>query len=129
MARRKASENHEPGIAICSHGETGRRVTGGVMIVRRLADGALAFMFWHSTTLRNLPDVIAMSAEDKKTNSPPRPCIWSLLRQRGKFFSPLDRALHRLFADDCVDVAAYFLAMLGRVPVRANTRPCSAGSA
>jgi len=57
---------------------------------------------------RNLPDVIAMSTEDKN-NSPPRPCIWSIASSIAEFFAA-GSALHRLSRDDCVDVCGYFLA-------------------
>jgi MFS family permease len=59
------ARHHEPGIGELFRGDT-RRVTLWVVIVCGISLTAhWAFMFWHQQQLRNLPDVLAMSAEAK----------------------------------------------------------------
>ena len=64
-AARAQAQHHQPGIADLFRGET-RRITLWVMIVCGLSLTAhWAFMFWHQQHLRNLPDVLAMSSEQR----------------------------------------------------------------
>ena len=64
-AARAEAQHHQPGIADLFRGET-RRITLWVMIVCGLSLTAhWAFMFWHQQHLRNLPDVLAMSSEQR----------------------------------------------------------------
>ena len=61
----KANAQKPPGLAELFRGET-RRITIWVMIVCGISLTAhWAFMFWHQQHLRNLPDVLAMSAEQR----------------------------------------------------------------
>jgi len=62
-AARAQARNQQPGLAELFRGET-RRITIWVMIVCGISLTAhWAFMFWHQQHLRNLPEVLAMSAE------------------------------------------------------------------
>ena len=64
-AARAQAQHHQPGIADLFRGET-RRITLWVIIVCGLSLTAhWAFMFWHQQHLRNLPDVLAMSSEQR----------------------------------------------------------------
>ncbi|TAK97840.1 MAG: MFS transporter [Verrucomicrobia bacterium] len=64
-AAKASAKNHEPSIRELFRGES-RRVTVWVMIVCGISLTAhWAFMFWHQQHLRNLPDVLAMSSEEK----------------------------------------------------------------
>ena len=61
----KANAQKPPGLTELFRGET-RRITIWVMIVCGISLTAhWAFMFWHQQHLRNLPDVLAMSAEQR----------------------------------------------------------------
>ena len=62
-AAKAQAQNQQPGLAELFRGET-RRITIWVMIVCGISLTAhWAFMFWHQQHLRNLPEVLAMSAE------------------------------------------------------------------
>ena len=62
-AAKAQAQNQQPGLAELFCGET-RRITIWVMIVCGISLTAhWAFMFWHQQHLRNLPEVLAMSAE------------------------------------------------------------------
>ncbi|MEI8289613.1 MAG: MFS transporter [Verrucomicrobiota bacterium] len=62
-AARAQAQNQQPGLAELFRGET-RRITIWVMIVCGVSLTAhWAFMFWHQQHLRNLPEVLVMSAE------------------------------------------------------------------
>ena len=64
-AARASAQNQSPKISELFRGET-RRITIWVMIVCGISLTAhWAFMFWHQQHLRNLPDVLAMSDEQK----------------------------------------------------------------
>jgi len=64
-AARAGAKDHAPGIGELFRGET-RRITIWVMIVCGISLTAhWAFMFWHQQHLRNLPDVLAMTPEQR----------------------------------------------------------------
>jgi len=64
-AAKKEAGKREPGIAELFRGET-LRVTIWVMVVCGISLTAhWAFMFWYQQHLRNLPEVLAMTAEQK----------------------------------------------------------------
>jgi len=64
-AAKARAKNHAPGIGELFRGET-RPLTIWVMLVCGVSLTAhWAFMFWHQQHLRNLPDVITLSAEQK----------------------------------------------------------------
>ncbi len=62
-AAKAQAQNQQPGLAELFRGET-RSITIWVMIVCGISLTAhWAFMFWHQQHLRNLPEVLVMSAE------------------------------------------------------------------
>jgi len=64
-AAKVRAEHHEPGVGELFRGDT-RRVTLWVVIVCGVSLTAhWAFMFWHQQQLRNLPEVLALSPEQK----------------------------------------------------------------
>ena len=64
-AAKETSGQHEPGVSDLFRGET-RRITIWVVLVCGVSLTAhWAFMFWHQQHLRNLPEVLNWSAEQK----------------------------------------------------------------
>jgi MFS family permease len=111
------AKNHEPRIVELFRGET-RRVTIWVMVVCALSLTAhWAFMFWHQQHLRNLPDVMAMSAEQK--NKLASTAMYLVIGSSilGNFFAGWAARFIGYRATIAWMFAAYFLAMLGAYAV------------
>lgn len=112
-AARATAQHQPPRLADLFRGET-RRITVWVMIVCGISLTAhWAFMFWHQQHLRNLPDVLAMSAADK--NKLASTAMYLVIGSSilGNFFCG---ALARHFGYRAVIgwmFAAYFLLMTG----------------
>jgi MFS family permease len=116
-AAKTSAQNHQPGIAELFRGET-RRVTVWVMIVCGISLTAhWAFMFWHQQHLRNLPDVIAMSPEQKNKLASTAMYLVIGSSMIGNFFSGWISRFIGYRATIAWTFAAYFLAMLGAYAV------------
>jgi MFS family permease len=112
-AAKASAQNSAPKISELFRGET-RRITIWVMIVCGISLTAhWAFMFWHQQHLRNLPDVLAMSAEAKNKLASTAMYLVIGSSIAGNFFSG---ALARRFGYRPViawTFLAYFAAMFG----------------
>ena len=116
-AAKAGAQNHAPGMAELFRGNT-RRVTVWVMIVCGISLTAhWAFMFWHQQHLRNLPDVIALSAEDKNKLATKAMYLVIASSIAGNFFSGWIAKFIGYRATIAWTFAAYFLAMLGAYAV------------
>jgi MFS family permease len=116
-AAKVGARNHEPGIAELFRGET-RRITIWVMIVCGVSLTAhWAFMFWHQQHLRNLPDVMAMSAAEK--NKLASTAMYLVIGSSiiGNFFSGWIARFIGYRATIAWTFVVYFLAMLGAYAV------------
>ena len=112
-AARAGAQNKTPGIGELFRGET-RRVTVWVMIVCGISLTAhWAFMFWHQQHLRNLPDVLLLSAEDKNKLATKAMYLVIASSIAGNFFSGWLARLIGYRATIAWTFAFYFLAMLG----------------
>ena len=116
-AARTGAQNHAPGISELFRGKT-RRVTVWVMIVCGVSLTAhWAFMFWHQQHLRNLPDVIALSAEAKNKLATKAMYLVIASSIAGNFFSGWIARFIGYRATIAWTFAAYFLVMLGAYAV------------
>ena len=112
-AARAGAQNKTPGIGELFRGET-RRVTVWVMIVCGISLTAhWAFMFWHQQHLRNLPDVLLLSAEAKNKLATKAMYLVIASSIAGNFFSGWIARLIGYRATIAWTFAFYFLAMLG----------------
>src|SRR5260221_1089635 len=116
-AAKAQAQNHQPGIGELFRGET-RRVAIWVMIVCGLSLTAhWAFMFWHQQHLRNLPDVLAMSAEQR--NKLASTAMYLVIGSSivGNFFSGWIARFTGYRAAIAWTFLVYFIAMLGAYSV------------
>ncbi|HEY4417293.1 MAG TPA: MFS transporter [Verrucomicrobiae bacterium] len=119
-AARAAAHNQAPGISELFRGET-RRVTIWVMLVCGFSLTAhWAFMFWHQQHLRNLPDVIVMSAEQK--NKLASTAMYLVIGSSivGNFFSGWIARYLGYRATIAWTFVLYFAAMIGAYVVPRN---------
>ncbi len=111
------AQNHQPGIGELFRGET-RRIAIWVMIVCGISLTAhWAFMFWHQQHLRNLPDVLAMSAEQR--NKLASTAMYLVIGSSivGNFFSGWIARFTGYRAAIAWTFLVYFIAMLGAYSV------------
>jgi MFS family permease len=116
-AAKTQAQNHQPGIGELFRGET-RRIAIWVMIVCGLSLTAhWAFMFWHQQHLRNLPDVLAMSAEQR--NKLASTAMYLVIGSSlvGNFFSGWIARFTGYRAAIAWTFLVYFIAMLGAYSV------------
>ena len=112
-AARAGAQNKTPGVGELFRGET-RRVTVWVMIVCGISLTAhWAFMFWHQQHLRNLPDVLLLSAEEKNKLATKAMYLVIASSIAGNFFSGWLARLIGYRATIAWTFAFYFLALLG----------------
>ncbi len=112
-AAKAQARHHEPGIAELFRGET-RRITIWVMVVCGISLTAhWAFMFWHQQHLRNLPEVVNLSAEQKNRLASAAMYLVIGSSILGNFFSGWLARIIGYRATIGWTFAAYFLALLG----------------
>ncbi len=112
-AARAGAQNKTPGVGELFRGET-FRVTFWVMIVCGISLTAhWAFMFWHQQHLRNLPEVLVMSAEQKNKLASTAMYLVIGSSITGNFFSGWIARIIGYRATIGWTFAVYFLAMLG----------------
>lgn len=112
-AAKAQAESRQPGIADLFHGAT-RRITIWVMIVCGISLTAhWAFMFWHQQHLRNLPDVLAMSAEERNKLASTAMYLVIASSIAGNFFSGWVARFLGYRATIGWTFLVYFAAMLG----------------
>jgi predicted MFS family arabinose efflux permease len=112
-AAKAQAQNRQPGIAELFRGET-RHITVWVTIVCGLSLTAhWAFMFWHQQHLRNLPAVLAMSAEQKNKLASTAMYLVIGSSIAGNFFSGWAARLIGYRATIGWTFLVYFAAMLG----------------
>jgi MFS family permease len=108
-----SAKNHPPKMSELFHGAT-RPITIWVTIVCALSLTAhWAFMFWHQQHLRNLPDVLAMSPEDR--NKLASKAMYLVIGSSilGNFFSGWLARFIGYRATIAWTFVAYFAAMFG----------------
>jgi len=113
QAAKVKARHHEPKLAELFRGAT-RPVTIWVTVVCAVSLTAhWAFMFWHQQHLRNLPDVLAMSPEDR--NKLASTAMYLVIGSSilGNFFSGWIARLIGYRATIAWTFLAYFAAMLG----------------
>jgi MFS family permease len=116
-AAKKCARPEQLGISNLFRGEI-RRVTWWVMIVCGVSLTAhWAFMFWHQQHLRNLPDVLNLSAEAKNKLASVALYLVMVSSIFGNFFAGFMARLFGYRATIGVMFAAYFVAMLGAYSV------------
>jgi MFS family permease len=116
-AAKASAPCRQPGISDLFRGEI-RRVTVWVMIVCGVSLTAhWAFMFWHQQHLRNLPDVIALSAEQKNRLASTAMYLVIGSSILGNFFSGWIARFIGYRATIAWTFVAYFVVMLGAYAV------------
>jgi len=116
-AARKKALHHEPGVRDLFRGEV-LRVTLWVVAVCGVSLTAhWAFMFWHQQHLRNLPDVVSLSPEEKNKLASAAMYLVIGTSILGNFFAGWVARFFGYRATIAAIFGAYFLVMTGAYAV------------